>query len=469
MRVHLIFPISRLKGEILIPGDKSISHRAIIISSLADDKTKIENFLVSEDTIRTLEVFKSMGIKIKFLSEAGYLSQKKIVIVYGRGLSGLRRPKSPLYMGGSGTTCRLILGILAGQDFETEILGDEFLSKRPMARVTEPIRKMGAEIKSKIIPTPLVSGQRSKSKEEYLPIVIKGRFPLKPIVYRLSIPSAQVKSALLLAGLFAKGETVVSEPLKTRDHTERMLRAFRANIKREDNKVIIKGLKELKSPKRIFIPSDISSASFFIAGAIILPGSNLIIKSIGLNPTRIGIIKVLREMGADIKIKNQKSEIKHFEPVGDIVVKASDLKAVTIREGEIPSLIDELPILMVCACFAKGKTSIKDVGELRVKETDRLNSMVFNLRRMGADIKIKSQRSSRHLGCRDKNKIETIVINGGKALKGTKLSSYEDHRTAMSLIIAGLKAEGKSCLDDIDCIKKSFPDFLEILAKITIK
>jgi len=450
MRPYLVSGISHLKGEITLPGDKSISHRAIIISSLSLGKTKIENFLVSEDTRKTMEVFKSIGIKIKEEDDA--------IVVYGKGLYGLEKPKSPLYIGGSGTTCRLLLGVLAGQSFEAKIFGDMSLSKRPMSRVTEPLRKMGAIISSKF------KVQSLKFKEEYLPIIIKGRFPLKPIKYRLPVASAQVKSCILLAGLFAKGQTQVVEPIKSRDHTERMLKAFGTDISRVGDRIKIRGLKELVSPKRIFVPSDISSAAFFIAGALILPGSNLVIRSVGLNPTRIGLIKVLKRMGADIRIvtSNQKPETRNYEPIGDIIVKASNLRAITIREEEIPSLIDELPILMVSACFAKGETIINGVGELRVKETDRINSMISNLKRMGAKIElnVKSLKSKDRI-------VEMIVIQGVKRLRGARLNTFGDHRTAMSLIIASLKAEGKSHLDDVDCIKKSFPKFLEILKKIS--
>jgi len=433
-----------LRGEIFLPGDKSISHRAIIVSSLSKGETKIENFLISEDTLRTLEVFKSMGVKIE------EDRKQRTVGVYGKGLYGLRKPKSPLYMAGSGTTCRLLLGVLAGQNFEAKIFGDRSLSRRPMSRVTEPLRKMKAVIESKI------KIQKSK-REEYLPITIRGCRPLRPISYRLAIPSAQVKSAILLAGLYAEGLTQITEPIKTRDHTERMLQAFKVDIKREGVKIKIRGLKELISPREIFIPSDISSSAFFIVGASILTGSNLVIKSVGLNPTRIGLIRVLKRMGANIKIKSLKLKVKGFEPIGDIVVKASNLKGTVVEAGEIPSLIDELPILMVAACYAEGVTIIKGVGELRVKETDRINSMVSNLKRMGADIesKIKIQKL--------KIKEEVIVIKGRKPLKGVNLTSYGDHRTAMSLIIASLGAKGESHLDDVGCIKKSFPNFLDIL------
>jgi 3-phosphoshikimate 1-carboxyvinyltransferase len=306
---------------------------------------------------------------------------------------------------------------------------------------------MGAQIKAK--------RKRQKAKtEEYPPITVTGG-NLKPITYKMPVASAQVKSAVLLAGLYCDGITKIIEVIKTRDHTERMLRLFGANIKIKGAAISVKGAKELTSPSAITIPGDISSAIFFIVAATIVPGSCLVIKSAGLNPTRMGAIRILRRMGADIKIKNQKSKLQNYEPVGDIITRSSNLNGTTVKSREIPSLIDELPILMVAACNAKGRTLFEGVEELRVKETDRINSMMNNLHKMGANILLKQR-----------NYKLDLAITGTKHLVGNKVSSFGDHRTAMSMVIAGLKASGKTIIDDINCINKSFPDFLRVLKSL---
>ena len=315
-----------------------------------------------------------------------------------------------------------------------------------MLRVTAPLRMMGATIKAKI-------NQNKESKiEEYPPLTIKGGY-LKPITYRMPVASAQVKSAILLAGLYAKGKTCVIERVKTRDHTERMLRLFRADIKVNQNTIVIKGKKELVSPGRIFIPGDISSAVFFMVLGTILPNSRILIKDINLNPSRIGIIKVLKRMGADIQVLGNGAV--GFEPIGDIIIKSSKLKSTIIKKEEIPSLIDELPILMVAACFAKGESVLEGVGELRIKETDRIRSMSENLKKMGADIRVLKTPKS-----------EKIIIQGRRGLIGAAVKSFGDHRTAMSMVVAGLAAEGQTRIDNISCINKSFPNFLSLLKTI---
>jgi len=303
---------------------------------------------------------------------------------------------------------------------------------------------MGAKINSKL------KTQNSKL-EEYSPITIRGG-NLKPITYRLPLASAQVKSAILFAGLYTKGTTRVIEPVKTRDHTERILRLFKADIKVKQNKIVIKGNKELVSPGRIFIPGDISSASFFIVLATILSGSRILVKNVNLNPRRIGIIRVLKRMGADIRVMVDSSGAKSYEPTGNIFVSSSSLKGTVVNKEEIPSLVDELPILMVAACYARGKTIFEGVGELRVKETDRIMSMSCNLRKMGAQIKVLKTAKS-----------EKIVVEGGRDLKGAAVKSFGDHRTAMSMVIAALGAQGNTKIDNIICINKSFPNFLSLL------
>lgn len=442
MKPCVIKPVSCLKGVVSLAGDKSIAHRALIISALSSGVTKIKNFPANKDCLSTLGAFKKLGIKIGRKNRSR-LSFFPAITVFGKGLFGLKKPKSPIFVGDSGATLRLLLGVLAGQNFKTKLIAAESLSQRPMLRVNAPLKMMGAVIKAR-------RQQQGASYEEYPPITICGG-NLKPISYKMPVASAQVKSAILLAGLYAKGKTCVKESMSTRDHTERMLKLFKANIEIKRGAVVIKNAADLISPGVINIPGDISSAGFFMVAAAILPNSKVIIKNVTLNPLRAGIIKVLKRMNADIEIRREKSK-HNYEPAGDLIVKSSRLKSAVVEEEEIPSLIDELPILMVAACKAYGKTVFKGVSELRVKEADRINSMVENLKNMGADI------SASKTG-----KLEKIVIYGPTRFKGAELKSFRDHRTAMSMIIAGLAADNKSRMDDIFCINKSFPGFLNLL------
>jgi 3-phosphoshikimate 1-carboxyvinyltransferase len=411
-----------LKGRVDLPGDKSIAHRAVILSALSSGKTSLENFPSNEDCLVTLKAFRQMGIKSNL--------KKSKVIIYGKGLLGLNKPPGPIYLSESGTSFRLLLGVLAGQNFPVTLTAARSLSQRPMARVTVPLRIMGALIRSKI------KVQNSKT-EEFAPITIKGG-DLNGITYKMPVASAQVKSAILLAGLYARGKTHVIETVVTRDHTERMLKVFQG--------------RSLRSPGNIYIPGDISSAAFLIVAATIIAGSRILIKNISLNPTRVGAIKVLRRMGGDIKVKSQRLKVKGGEPIGDITVKFARLKGVKIKKEEIPSLIDELPVLMVAASLAKGGSIFEGVGELRVKETDRIRSMVENLKKMGADIKVEKI-----------NGQESIIIEGIKMLRGTRVKSFGDHRTAMSMIVSGLAAAGTTRINDVSCISKSFPDFIKVI------
>jgi len=436
---------ARLRGTLKLDGDKSITHRAIILSSIACGKTRIFNPAFNQDCLETIRAFKQLGVKLRIFR------RKKILLIYGRGRDGLKKPRQNIYVGASATTMRLLTGLLAGQKFPSLLCAGPSLSRRPMKRIIEPLRKMGAKIFAKSI-TPV--------KDLYPPLKIQPS-PLKGINYRLPIASAQVKSAILLAGLYAKGKTCIIEPLKTRDHTERMLALFGADIKIKSRQIILNPQKDLLSPGKIYIPADISSASFFIVAAVLLPDSWVKIKSVSLNPQRLGFLKVLRRMGAHIKISHVLSSNKQSEPQGEILAKSSSLHATRILAKEVPSLIDELPILMVAACFAKGKTEFRGIEELRVKETDRINSLVSNLTKMGAEI------ASKRIYLRSKHKYtETLTIKGPALLEGCSLSSFGDHRTAMSLIIAGLKAEGQSYIDDVSCIAKSFPDFIKILKSL---
>ena len=423
-----------MRGEVTLPGDKSIAHRAIILSSLANAKTIVRNFPLNEDSLATIAAFRKLGIKIA-LNKASYCA-----VVHGKKLYGLRKPGSGVYIKESGTTFRLLLGVLAGQPFKAKLCAGPSLSRRPMLRVIEPLRLMGAKI--------------SARSQNYPPVTIAGN-DLKGITYKLPVASAQVKSAILLAGLFANGSTRVIEPVKARDHTERMLKLFKADLKIKGSSVIVKGQKELVSPGPIYIPSDISSAAFFMVAASIIPDSKVLIKNVSLNPGRLGVINALKRMGAKLTVKKSKLNYKGNEPMGDIEIKSSVLAAIRIRKNDIPSLIDELPVLMVAASLAKGTSVFEGVSELRVKETDRIKSMLTNLTKMDANIKVVRSRGQ-----------ENIIIKGVNELHGAKVKSFGDHRTAMSMLVAGLAAFGETSIDDISCINKSFPNFLETINKL---
>jgi len=421
------------RGKICLAGDKSIAHRALIISVLSRGKTIIKNFPLHDDSLATLGALTVLGAKISRVNHQ--------VSVWG--VKGLSKPRKPIFVNNSGTTLRLILGVLAGLDFETKIIAAKYLAVRPMSRVNKPLRLMGAKITAK-----------NSGAEEYPPLVISGG-NLKGITYHMPVASAQVKSAILLAGLSALGKTRVIERVGTRDHTERMLKAFGANITVNKNCVTLNPVRCLISPGRIYIPGDISSAAFLTVLAVIIPGAKVVIERVSINPSRCGIINVLKRMGAKIKVMPLKNKLQSFEPMANLTVSSGKLKPALVNSSEIPSLIDELPVLMVAACFAEGRTIIKGAGELRFKETDRINSMLINLRSMGADIRLIKSGSS-----------ENIVINGKGALNGAKLKSFGDHRTAMSVVIAALGAKGSSRLDDISCISKSFPGFLTTLKSL---
>ncbi|MBT9536769.1 MAG: 3-phosphoshikimate 1-carboxyvinyltransferase, partial [Nitrospirae bacterium] len=374
----------RLKGEIIPPPDKSISHRAVILSSLAKGKSIVRNFLRAEDTMSTMNAMKMLGVDIEQQTSRAAEQQSKgkdttallhycstDLVIHGKGIRGLKEPEDVIDCGNSGTTARLMSGILAGNPFFSVLTGDRSLRQRPMARVINPLKEMGAEI----------SG---RGGDKYLPMAIKGR-KLKAIKYAMSVASAQVKSALLLAGLYADGETEISEPVKSRDHTERMLPSYGAKIKIEGFKIKIKGGQELKA-RNIDVPGDFSSAAFFIAAALLIPDSDIKIKGVGINPTRTGLLDVLKTMGADIELTNIRDV--SGEPVADIYCKtAGSLRAVKIGREIMPSLIDEFPILCVLGTQADGVTEIRGAEELRVKESDRIKAMAEGLRKMGAEVK----------------------------------------------------------------------------------
>ncbi len=418
----VIAPIQKLFGEINLPGDKSISHRALMLTSLAEGMSEIHHLSDCQDVRSTAQCLMDLNIKIQIDSDR--------VIVYGNGLAGLTQPEKILDAGNSGTTMRLLSGILAGQDFESCITGDESLRKRPMKRIIEPLRAMGANI--------------SGENDNFAPLCIK-KGNLQGIEHKLKIASAQVKSCILLAGLFARGETVVEEPAMSRDHTERMLKFLGAKISNKMHQISIAPFPELK-PNEIFVPGDISSAAFFLTAAAIVPDSEIRITKVGLNPSRTGILEVLEMMGADVRIEN--FEIKNNEELADLIMTPNKLKGVKISGAMIPRVIDEIPIIAILATQAEGETVIRDAEELRVKETDRIRAVVENLQRMGADI--------RELP-------DGMVISGKQKLKGAKIDSFGDHRIAMAFAVAGLVAEGETEIENADCVEISHPDFFRQL------
>lgn len=415
--------VKSLKGEITIPGDKSISHRAIMLGSLAEGTTEISNFLQGADCLSTMECFRSMGISIE--------NKDGLVTIHGNGLHGLKQPKETLDVGNSGTTTRLMSGILAAQNFTCTLNGDASIQRRPMGRIITPLSQMGANI-------------ISIKDNGCAPLRITGK-PLHGIHYNSPVASAQVKSSILLAGLFADGDTSVTEPYVSRNHTELMFRYFGVDVSTKDTTATVSPAKKLTGQK-IVVPGDISSAAYFIAAGLIVPNSTLVIKNVGTNPTRDGILRVCEAMGASITYEN-KQEISG-EPTADCIVKTSQLKGTTIGGSIIPTLIDEIPIIAILACFADGTTIIKDAQELKVKESNRIDVMVENLKKMGADITATD---------------DGMIIHGGKPLHGAQIDSKLDHRIAMSFAIAGLCAEGDTEILGAECVDISFPTFYQML------
>lgn len=409
--------IGYARGELTVPGDKSISHRGVMLGALADGVTKISGFLKGADCLSTIDCFRSMGIDIDVDGDS--------VTVTGKSLYGLKKPEKMLYTGNSGTTTRLLCGILAGQSFDTSITGDASICKRPMRRVTEPLSLMGAKIDG-----------------DYCPLHITGA-RLHGMDYKMTVASAQVKTALILAGLYAEGETVIHEIEKSRDHTELMLGAMGADITVDGLDISVKPGKKL-TPQKIEVPGDISSAAFWMVLGAIMPNSQITIKNVGINPTRTGIIDVFKAMGADMKIENIRSAAG--EPVADITVSTSALKGTEIGGDIIPRLIDELPVIAVAAVFADGETVIKDAQELKVKETNRIRALVDEFTKCGIDITETD---------------DGMIIRGGKPVHGADFKTYGDHRMAMSLTILAQLADGGSTLDDSNCVDVSYPSFFE--------
>ncbi len=416
--------VEGIKAVLEFPGDKSISHRALILSSIAEGKSRILNLSTGNDVQRTADALRLMGIEIVSGNET---------IVKGKGMFGLEEPGDVINAGNSGTTARLLCGLLAPQNFFSVITGDESLRQRPMKRVVLPLSEMGAEI-------------YGRDKSSLLPLCIIGG-NLKGAKLKINVASAQVKSALLLAGLYAEGRTEITEPAESRDHTERMLKFMGAEVKKEGNFVSVSRCEKLMSAD-ISIPGDISSAAFFIIAGTIVKGSEIIIKNIGLNPLRTGVLDVLKRMGAEIEIVERKEE---YEPSGTIMVRYSSIHGTTIQGDEIPRVIDEIPVLAVAGAVAEGETIIRDAGELRKKESDRITTICTELRKMGVNIE----------------ELEDGMIIKGGGLKGTQLDCRRDHRIGMALAIAGLVADGETIINDSEWMDISFPEFKNYLSKVT--
>lgn len=416
----------RLSGTVTVPGDKSISHRSVMFGALAQGLTEIDGFLQGADCLSTIACFSSMGIQIE--------NKENRVLVHGRGLHGLKQPERWLDCGNSGTTTRLISGILSAQRFDVTLTGDESIQKRPMKRIIDPLSRMGARIES-------IRGNGCA------PLHITGS-NLHGISYDSPVASAQVKSSILLAGLYADSETRVTEPYVSRNHSELMLSSFGADIHTEGTTAILQPAKELYGQK-ILIPGDISSAAFFIAAALIVPDSEVLIRNVGINPTRDGILRVCREMNADVTLLNRKENAG--EPTADLLVRSSRLKGTVIEGSVIPTLIDELPVIAAMACFAEGTTIIKDAAELKVKESNRIAVMAEGLSAMGADVTETE---------------DGMIIRGGRPLHGAVIDSKKDHRIAMTFAAASLAADGETEILDADCVNISYPDFYRDLKKL---
>ncbi len=416
---YIAAPVSSLSGKLTIPGDKSISHRAIIFGAIAEGETRISGLLDSEDARATMDVFKNMKVKIDNVSDK--------IVIQGVGLNGLTKAEKPFYFGNSGTSIRLLAGILAAQKFDSTLTGDESLSKRPMLRIVEPLNKMGAEI--------------SCSEGGTLPMKIKGGKSLRGFSYELPVASAQLKSSLLLAGLYAQGVTRIIEPAVTRDHTERMLKQFGGKINRDDKTIEITpgALKGVD----IIVPGDISSAAFFIVAGCICPGADILLENVGINPTRSAIIEIMRLMGGDIEVDELSGT--STEPVANIRVRYSKLKGINIPTQLVPVAIDEFPVIMVAAAYAEGETILSNAAELRVKESDRIEAMAEGLTSLGIEVSTQA---------------DGMRVLGGK-ITGGEIDSYGDHRIAMAFSIASINATSPVTIRDCVNVNTSFPGFIE--------
>ena len=412
-------PKGPLRGVIALPGDKSITHRALILNALSEGSATVSGYCQGEDCLNTLRALQALDVSIE--------RKPNVLHIVGQGLWGFHEPATHLDLGNSGTGFRLLTGVLAGQDFFTVVTGDDSLRRRPMNRIVDPLREMGAKIDG-------------RNGGQLAPLALTGR-QLKGIEYVAPLSSAQVKSAILLAGLFAEGSTCFTEPQLSRDHTERMFRYFGIPLESQGKTLVLKGHHSFKA-KDLFVPGDLSAAAFFLVAGTIVPGSELTLPNVGMNPARTGIIEILKDMGGDISVKNLREECG--EPVADLVVRASSLKGIAIGKDRIPQTIDELPILCVAAAFATGETRVTGAEELRVKETDRIRTMATELKKLQVAIQETE---------------DGFVIQGGSKVTGGVCTSHGDHRVAMSVAIAALRADSPTRIDDTDCIETSFPSF----------
>lgn len=426
MALSLAYKKPSLKGSIQVPGDKSISHRAIMFGSMASGTTTVKGFLMGDDCLSTISCFQKLGVKIDITDE--------VVTIQSEGEDAWKEPSEVLDTGNSGTTTRLMLGLLAGTSFHSVLAGDESIAKRPMKRIINPLREMGADI-------------RGRMDGQYTPLAVQGT-ALKAIDYTLPVASAQVKSAILLAALKAEGKTVIHEPIASRDHTEIMLEHFGATITRENQLIKLEGGQKLTAAD-VQVPGDISSAAFMIGAALITEDSKVTLKNVGINPTRTGILDVIEKMGASFELEENDTE---GERSADVTVYSSKLKGTDIGGELIPRLIDEIPLIALIATQAEGTTIIKDAEELRVKETDRIAAVVKELSKMGANIEATE---------------DGMIIQGPTALTGAEMTSYGDHRLGMMAAIGALAASGEVVIDDPECISISYPNFFEHLNLLT--
>lgn len=429
-QTRTVAPIKTLRGEVSVPGDKSISHRSIMFGSLAEGTTRVSGFLMGEDNLSTWKAFESMGVTI---SQTGIDALE----IKGVGLNGLKEPGDVLDCGNSGTTMRLMTGLLAGQNFFSVLTGDKYLRKRPMKRVVTPLAAMGAQIWGRD------GGERA-------PLAIQGG-ALTPTTYASPVSSAQVKSAVLLAGLSVDGETTVTEPHLSRDHSERMLSCFGAEVRPFEGGVSLTGRPRLLG-QEVVVPGDVSSAAFFMVAGLITPGAELLIRNVGINPTRSGIIDILVAMGGQMEMLDIREQ--SGEPVADVLVRHSQLKGIEICGDMVPRAIDEFPVISVAAALAEGTTTIRDAEELRVKETDRIDAMVSELGKLGGQVE---------------GRPDGMVITGLEQLNGGTVTSHGDHRIAMSLAVAALSARGSVTIEDAACTETSFPGFWNLLSKFNLE
>lgn len=418
--IQLQTKIRNLTGKIDVPGDKSISHRSVMFGAIAEGKTTVSNFLLGEDCFSTISCFRALGVKIE-------TEDTSKIVIHGKGFEGLVEPQEILDVGNSGTTIRLMMGILSGRPFFSVLKGDQSIGKRPMTRVTKPLSQMGA----------IIDG---REKGEFTPLSVRGG-NLKGIQYTLPVASAQVKSSILFAGLQAEGLTTIYEPAKTRDHTERMIRHFSGEVTSEGLSVTVHGGKSLQGTE-VHVPGDISSAAFFLIAGAIIPDSEITLKNVGLNPTRTGIIDVMKAMGARLEIIHERPDA--FEPSGDLVIRSSSLKGTVIEGDIIPKLIDEIPIIALLATQAEGTTVIRDAQELKVKETNRIDTVVGELRKLGAKIDATD---------------DGMIIHGKSSLTGGVVNSHGDHRIGMMLAIAALLSKENVFLENPEAISISYPEF----------